>query len=233
MPTLSNRFSSINTSMRSRDWGPFGRSSTNHRPTRRRTPKPSTKTQPPLYLNISQIRGRFILFISLTPRFSGVNLDGMISPIVSTVLTPCAKLLKQCASSVPPNTPLKWGVNENARRFTEGFVKYAGVTIDCDILLTKLNLEKSGLYEVQVENRPRNSLGRDDLTMPCLLGGVLQTRIYISRFEVGKVLQDFSRDMPPAIISSTWATVIRMPRMQGRPPQISGSMTMRSNAMIE
>src|SRR5918996_1180853 len=37
--------------------------------------------------------------------------------------------------------------------------------------------------------------------------------------------------MPPASISSTWLTVIRMPRIVGSPPQTSGLIVIRSICM--
>jgi len=60
---------------------------------------------------------------------------------------------------------------------------------------------------------------------------VFQTRINIGLFKVGEVLQDLLGVIPPASISSTRLTVIRMPRIVGSPPHTSALIVIRSRGM--
>ena len=60
---------------------------------------------------------------------------------------------------------------------------------------------------------------------------IFKTRINIGLFKVGEVLQACSGVIPPASISSTWLTVIRIPRIVGSPRQTSGLIVIRSICM--
>jgi hypothetical protein len=64
----------------------------------------------------------------------------------------------------------------------------------------------------------RSSLAKRDLAMCHVTSSVFQSGTDVCFLQVRKIFQNFLRRHPPASISRTWLTVIRMPRIVGSAP---------------